>query len=80
MNPEATLVSFVVRFVYEDPLNGSDGAPPAWHGVIRHVQTNTERHFTRWSDALVFMSQYVDLRDEMGLPATLITPQEGESV
>lgn len=65
MNPEANLVSFVVRFVGE---GASTQQPPGlthdWHGVIRHVQSNTERHFIRWSDAMAFMAQYVDLTDQ----------------
>lgn len=71
MNPEANLVSFVVRFVGEDSPTAADGLSPAeprltrdWHGVIRHVQSNTERHFIHWSEAMAFMAQYVDLRDQ----------------
>jgi hypothetical protein len=64
MESEANLTSFVLRFV-------SDQAPAAqaagaWHGVIRHVQTNQERAFTRWAEAEAFIEQYIDLNEERG--------------
>ena len=37
---------------------------PAWHGIVRHVQSNAERHFTRWADASAFIAEFVDLREE----------------
>lgn len=62
MSLETRLRSFVVRFVSTEAC--ADAARPMtdWYGVIRHVQSNSERHFTRWDEALEFMSQYVDLR------------------
>ncbi len=68
MDSEANLVSFVLRFVFDQPPETTETAPaptgPAWHGVIRHVQTNQERHFTRWAEAAAFVEQYVDLSEE----------------
>ncbi len=32
-----------------------------WYGVIRHVQTNEERRFTHWSEAVAFIERHVDL-------------------
>ena len=68
MNPEANLVSFVLRFVAEQPADGSrDEAGRAtsspWRGVIRHVQSNEERHFSRWADAVAFISQFVPVEE-----------------
>jgi len=53
---ETHIVSFVVRFVFEE-------APPRgrWHGLIRHVQSDAEQPFVRWDDAAAFVSQYVAL-------------------
>ena len=67
LNPEPKLVSFVLRFVYDE---ASEGATPGeqgthgWYGIVRHVQTNSERHFTSWEDVSAFVAQYVDLRKE----------------
>jgi hypothetical protein len=70
LNPEPKLVSFVLRFVYDEP---SDAAAPGehgehgaqgWYGIVRHVQSNSERHFTSWEDVSAFVAQYVDLRKE----------------
>lgn len=49
------LTSFVVRFVQ------TEANPADWHGLIRHIQSNTERAFTRWEDAQAFMGQYINL-------------------
>jgi hypothetical protein len=64
VNPEAKVVSFVLRFVYEEPA--ADPAQPAadWYSVIRHVQSDTERHLTRWEDIQAFIAQYVALDKE----------------
>ena len=63
MGPEANLVSFVLRFVSDQTTDPSEAAVSAssWHGLIRHVQTNEERTFTRWTDAVAFISRYVDI-------------------
>ncbi len=60
MNPEPILTSFVLRFIHDEPPGGASGG---WHGVIRHVQTNSERQFTRWSEAVSFISQFVDVSE-----------------
>jgi hypothetical protein len=61
MNPEAKLVSFVLRFVYEEAPDEPDAPAPGWYSVVRHVQSDTERHLTRWEDIVAFIGQYVDL-------------------
>lgn len=61
MDIDANLTSFVLRFVSEPTAD--DQAATPWHGVIRHVQTNQERHFTRWAEAVAFIEQYVELTE-----------------
>lgn len=58
---EAKLVSFVLRFVYEEAAGDPDQRATSWYSVIRHVQSDTERHLTRWEDIVAFINQYVDL-------------------
>ena len=62
MESEANLTSFVLRFV-SDPA-ADDQAATTWHGLIRHVQTNQERAFTRWAEAEAFIQQYIELNDK----------------
>ncbi len=39
-------------------------APPhGWHGVVVHVQTNKEKHFSNFVDAVAFISRYVTVGD-----------------
>jgi hypothetical protein len=61
MESEANLTSFVLRFVFDQPSEEGASNSQVWHGVIRHVQTNQERHFTRWAEAAAFVEQYVEL-------------------
>jgi hypothetical protein len=69
MAADTDIVSFVVRFVCEGMLAtapGDDDRPAAraalsWHGTIRHVQSNTERRFVRWEDAVAFIERYIDI-------------------
>ncbi len=58
-NIDIQVASFLIRFVFEAPAAGQRST--GWHGVVRHVQTNAERHFTRWEDAVAFVAGYVDL-------------------
>ncbi len=64
MNPDAKLVSFVLRFVYEERADDGNAPPPGWYSVVRHVQSDTERHLTRWEDIVAFIGQYVDLNKD----------------
>jgi len=59
MESEANLTSFVLRFVSDQAT--PDQTAVTWRGVIRHVQTNQERAFTRWAEAEAFIQQYVEL-------------------
>jgi len=63
MPNETDLNSFVLRFIQEAGPGEDARRSPAWHGIIRHVQSNTERHFTRWIEASAFIAEYVDLQD-----------------
>jgi hypothetical protein len=62
MDTEANLTSFVLRFVSDQPSD--DNIAATWHGVIRHVQTNQERAFTRWAEVVAFIEQYIELGEE----------------
>ncbi len=59
---DTKIVSFVLRFTQEQPRVGE--RPPAWRGILRHVQTNEQIHFTRLEEALTFIGRYVDLGDD----------------
>jgi hypothetical protein len=62
MSSQDPIASFVLRFV-QSRMNDDSADPPQadWHGVIKHVQSNTERHFARFSDAVSFIASYVSL-------------------
>ncbi|MDX1615022.1 MAG: hypothetical protein R3300_11985 [Candidatus Promineifilaceae bacterium] len=60
---ETTVNSFVVRFVQEAALPPEQD-PAAWRGVIRHVQSKTELHFTNFHDAVTFMSRFLEFKEE----------------
>jgi hypothetical protein len=67
LNPERKLVSFVLRFVFDETSEGALPDEPGAHGwycIVRHVQSNGERHFTHWDDVTAFVARYVDLDKE----------------
>jgi hypothetical protein len=68
MPNETSLDSFVLRFMQETRPGEQARRTPAWHGIIRHVQSNTERHFTRWTEASAFIAEFVDLWEESADP------------
>lgn len=51
--------SFVLRFVQNAPGDHAS----QWHGVVVHVQTNEEKSFSDFADAIAFISRYVPLGD-----------------
>jgi hypothetical protein len=53
------IVSFVVRFVQEQP---AEGVSALYRGIIRHVQTDQELTFTDWEAAQGFMEKFVNIR------------------
>ncbi len=63
MPAETNLHSFVLRFVTDPTDGGHASASAAWHGVVRHVQSDEERPFAQWADAVAFIAQYVDLHN-----------------
>lgn len=72
---ETAINSFVLRFVQEsNPDVVSGGGDVEWHGVIRHVQSDTELRFVQMDEALAFIAIYVPLP-----PASLATRSAGEA-
>lgn len=61
MPPQTNIASFILRFVQETTDATADSLRADWHGVIKHVQSDTEQHFTHLADAIAFMAQYVKL-------------------
>ncbi len=59
---DPNLDSFVLRFVRQPAEGPRPGA--GWHGIIRHVQSNRERAFNRWDDAVKFINQFIDIAAE----------------
>lgn len=59
---DTNLDSFVLRFVV--PSDPPASSVSNWHGVIRHVQSNRERAFVRWADAVEFIREFVDIARE----------------
>lgn len=51
--------SFVLRFVQDAP---SDCASASWHAVVVHVQSNEEKSFTDFADAVAFIARYVPIQ------------------
>ncbi len=54
--------SFVLRFVHDTAEDGAP-SPRGWHVVVLHVQTNEEKIFTQFADAVAFISRYVPIGD-----------------
>ena len=53
--------SFVLRFVQNVP--GEGATPESWRAVVVHVQSNEEKSFSHFADAIAFISRYVPLGD-----------------
>ncbi|MCI0476180.1 MAG: hypothetical protein L0Y55_08035 [Anaerolineales bacterium] len=53
--------SFVVRFVQDAPE--PEPRAPHWHAVVVHVQTNEEKNFSDFADAVAFIARYVPIGD-----------------
>ncbi len=58
--PDTLIASFVLRFMLDQEAGT---APNSWRGVIRHVQTNDELHFSGLKEALCFIQRFVDIAD-----------------
>ncbi len=55
--------SFIIRFIQDLPDDSAAPDAQAWRGVVIHVQTNEEKHFTHLADALAFMAKYAPVGD-----------------
>ncbi len=69
MPPQTNVASFVLRFMQDRTDTDTDTPPANWRGVVKHVQTNEEKHFTNFADAIDFIAGYVNLGvsfDELG--------------
>ncbi len=49
--------SFVIRFV--QPEKSEKSGSPEYRGTISHVQSDQQIAFTRWEDAVAFISRFV---------------------
>ncbi len=58
--PDTLIASFVLRFMLDQEAGA---APNSWRGVIRHVQTNDELHFSGLKEALTFIQRFVEIPD-----------------
>ena len=70
------ITSFMLRFVREakidedisdlpdipeeNPRLNEDNSAPAWRGVIKHIQSGAEQHFTTLAEAESFMKKYIE--------------------
>jgi hypothetical protein len=59
MSETPRVESFVLRFVQDAPNEGAS----LWRAVIVHVQTNEEKTFTDFADAVAFITRYVPIGD-----------------
>ncbi len=64
------ITSFMLRFVRETeaapelsdltPAPGPVESPPdAWRGVVKHIQSGAEQHFTSMEEAQSFINKYI---------------------
>lgn len=74
MMPETKVVSFVLRFVLDEPTADAPHPAAGWRGLIRHVQSGEERHFTRWADAAAFIAHYVHVDETVPGEGGAVTP------
>lgn len=50
--------SFVLRFVKD-----AQNERASWHAIVVHVQSNEEKSFTDFADAVAFIARYVPIGD-----------------
>ena len=69
------ITSFMLRFVYEEEeiageltlalpeasteTTGEDEDNPGWRGVVKHIQSGAEHHFTTFAEAEAFIKKYI---------------------
>ncbi len=71
--PDTLIASFVLRFMLDQEAGA---APNSWRGVIRHVQTNDELHFSGLKEALSFIQRFVEIPDSELLSPPLTDKNE----
>lgn len=54
------IVSFVLRFVQDEPLPNNQ---TVYRGVIRHVQSDQTLTFSEWEDAQEFIEKFVQIKN-----------------
>lgn len=59
------ITSFVIRFVVDEKLSEKKRAP-FYRGAIRHIQSDEEKNFNSWEDAVEFIQRYVPLEVNSG--------------
>jgi len=64
METSPSIVSFVIRFILEEPSEAQ--IPPLRHIIIRHVQTDQEISCTHWKDVMAFVQRFVQLENDAG--------------
>ena len=55
-----SIESFVIRFVL-DETEADSMKQPTYRGAIRHIQSDEEKQFNTWEDAVEFIQRYVTL-------------------
>lgn len=62
MPRQTSIASFILRFVQERAADASAApAQTAWHGIIKHVQTNEQQRFATIADMVAFIDNYICL-------------------
>jgi hypothetical protein len=59
MDTSPSIVSFVIRFILEEPSEAD--ISPLRHIIIRHVQTDQEISCAHWTDVVAFVQRFVQL-------------------
>ncbi len=55
--------SFVLRFVADAPVSEASSGTRAWRVHVVHVQSNEEKSFANFAEAVAFLARYVPLGD-----------------
>jgi hypothetical protein len=61
LNAIPNITSFILRFVQDGHAASGQSA---LRGVVRCIQTDEEIAFTRWEDAVAFISRFVPLESD----------------
>ena len=61
MEPPPSIISFVIRFILEEPSD--EQIPPLRRIIVRHIQTDQEISCSSWTDVVAFVQQFVLLEN-----------------